>query len=250
MKSGSTALSNYLMQHPYIKIPVYQKEVHFFDVNFQRGISWYKSFFPTKFYKYFMEKFKTHKLLTGEKSPYYIFHPHAPIRIFSILPNVKIIILLRNPVNRAYSHYQHSKRNKRESLSFEEAIKVEPERLKGELDKMINSKTYKSYNYGHYSYLSRGIYINQIKLWFEHFPKEQVIILKSEDLFENPQSVLNRIYEFLDIPKIRHKGFKKIFTHEYEKINKKTREYLKDYFRPYNEQLYEYLGLDFNWEDD
>jgi hypothetical protein len=248
MKSGTTALIHYLSEHPSIKLPLFQREVHFFDGNFYRGVKWYKSFFPTKIYKSFITKFRNQSFLTGEKTPLYIFHPLAPQRLYSVLPNVKLILLLRNPMIRAYSHYQHSVRNGRENLSFEDAIKEEETRLMGELDKIIQSNTYKSYNYNHYSYLARGRYIEQVKRWFKYFPKEQILIIKSENLFQYPQRTMNEIYEFLEIPKVRHREFKKIFAHKYTKISEKTKSELKEYFKPYNIQLSEYVGIDFNWD--
>ncbi|MFW9773019.1 MAG: sulfotransferase domain-containing protein [Candidatus Heimdallarchaeota archaeon] len=250
MKSGTSFLINFLSEHPYIKIPAYQKEIHFFDNHFYNGINWYKSYFPTKISRQFYRKFKKINFITGEKSPYYIFHPLVPQRIYSLLPKVKIIILLRNPVKRAYSHYNHSVRNKRENLTFEEAIKKETERLKGEKDKIIKSRKYRSRKYANYSYLTRGIYVNQIKNWYKYFPKEQILVIKSEEMYRYPQDVMNRVYEFLGLPKMKHKQFKKVFSHEYTKMDEKMSEYLKEYFKPYNLQLYDYLNVDYNWEEE
>lgn len=250
MKSGTSFLINYLSEHPYIKIPEYQKEIHFFDNHFYDGINWYKSYFPTKISKQFNKKFKKINFITGEKSPYYIFHPLAPQRIHSLLPKVKIIILLRNPVKRAYSHYNHSVRNNRENLTFEEAIEKEPERLKGEKDKIIKNRKYRSKKYTYYSYLTRGIYIKQIKNWYKYFPKEHILVIKSEEMYRNSQEVMNKVYEFLGLPKMKHEQFQKVFSHEYTKMDEKTNKYLKEYFKPYNQQLYDYLNVDYNWEEE
>ncbi|MFX1500829.1 MAG: sulfotransferase domain-containing protein [Promethearchaeota archaeon] len=250
MKCGTSSLINYLTQHPYIKIPLFQKEVHFFDRNFDKGINWYRSFFPSRIYKYIFTKIKKRNFLTGEKSPLYIFHPLVPKRLYKTLPNSKIILLLRNPVNRAYSHYNHSVRNGRDKLTFEEAIKLEPERLKGEKNKILKFKNYRSIKYSSYSYLSRGHYLEQIKEWRRYFPKQQILIIKSEDLFKTPQVVMNKVYDFLNIPRFKHQKFKKIFSRTYQKMNEETKQELVKYFKPYNEKLYEYLNENFGWEEE
>ena len=96
------------------------------------------------------------RYLTGEATPYYLFHPHAAGRLAELIPHAKLIVLLRDPVTRALSHYQHNLAMRCESLSFEEAIQAEPERLAGELEKMMNDPAYYSYNHQQYSYLARG----------------------------------------------------------------------------------------------
>lgn len=106
-KAGTTSLYNYLIEHPSI-FPAFKKEVLYFDVNYRKGIHWYKSFFPTTIFKFLISKYSNRRFITGEASPYYILYPHAAKRIHSTLPKVKIIILLRNPINRSFSQYFHS----------------------------------------------------------------------------------------------------------------------------------------------
>src|SRR5439155_957892 len=125
--------------------------------------------------------------LTGEASPYYLFHPRVPKRVRELLPSVKLIVLLRNPCDRAYSHYHHEVRLGVEALPFEAAIEREGERLRGEPEKLLASDTYYSFNHQHYSYLARGVYIDQLLAWRgDLFPKEQLLILRSEDPYANP----------------------------------------------------------------
>ena len=120
-RCGTTTLYNQLVSHPDIS-PATTKELHYFDINFSKGIQWYK------------EQFNDERII-GEASPYYIFHPLCPKRIFDIIPEVKIIVLLRNPVERAYSHYWHEIRLGKENLSFEDAISEESSRIKNESKK-------------------------------------------------------------------------------------------------------------------
>jgi hypothetical protein len=103
-RSGTTSLYNYLVQHPGIA-PALRKEVHFFDYNYQRGCSWYQGQFPTHPYMHYMQTIHRQAMITGEASPYYLFHPYVPQRVAQLLPEIKLIALLRNPIERAFSHY-------------------------------------------------------------------------------------------------------------------------------------------------
>ena len=165
-RSGTTSLYNYLTQHPSVA-PALIKEVYFFDRSYKRGLAWYRSFFPTVLEKYYSTTVKKKEFITGEATPCYIFHPHVPRRVFKTIPGIKLIVLLRNPVDRAYSFYHHNLRRGLESLSFEEAIESEVKRLRGELEKMMDDENYFSFNRQYYSYLSRGIYVDQLKNWIK-----------------------------------------------------------------------------------
>lgn len=147
-KSGTGALYEILRQHP--QIVDRPGEIHFFDIHFQKGIEWYKMQFPPS---------SNPASIRIDKSPYYLFHPSVPQRAFAILPKAKLIILLRNPIDRAYSQYFMNIRNNRESLSFSDAIKAETARLEGESERILfNLNTPSISNHRIFSYLSRGIY--------------------------------------------------------------------------------------------
>src|SRR2546423_13513556 len=105
-KCGTTSLYYYLIEHPNIA-PAVRKQMHFFDNRFKKGFGWYKSNFPTIFSKWYKTFLHKQKFVSGEATPYYLFHPLAASRVHQFLPDVKLIVLLRNPVNRAYSHYNH-----------------------------------------------------------------------------------------------------------------------------------------------
>ena len=206
-RSGTTSLYNYIIKHPHVNEAL-RKEIYFFDNNFNRGVNYYKAFFPTLVYKYIFKWLYKRDLITGEATTGYHYHPHVPKRVFSILPNVKIIMLLRNPTDRAYSHYWYRRKGHKEHLSFEEAIEKEPERLKGEINKMLEDENYVSKNVQLHSYLLRGIYIEQIKNWRKYFRKEQMLIIKSEDLFKNPPEILSEVFKFLGLSNWRLKEYK------------------------------------------
>ncbi|RLJ09991.1 MAG: sulfotransferase [Candidatus Aenigmatarchaeota archaeon] len=179
-RGGTTSLYYYLKEHPQIFMPS-KKEIHFFDLHYKKGIEWYK--------RHFREAKNSKIRAIGEASPSYMYFEEVPERIHEVIPDVKLIFILRNPVDRAYSHYWHEVRLGYEWLSFEEAIKVEQERLaKGDI---INRR--------HYSYLDRGKYIEQIKRFRKYFSKDQMLILITEELRSSPETVMRQIFEFLQV---------------------------------------------------
>jgi hypothetical protein len=242
-RSGTTSLYNYLVSHPNI-MPAFKKEVHFFDFNYSKGLSWYKANFPIKV----LTKVKRFQSITGEATPYYIYHPHVPKRVFDTLPDVKLIALLRNPIDRAFSHYKRNIGRKVESLSFEDAINVEEDRLNGELEKMMEDETYYSPNLHAFSYLSMGRYYEQLQRWLKLFSKEDLLILRSEDFFINSGTVYKQIIDFLDLPSFELKKYDVYNYGSYEKMNEDTRESLKRYFKPYNNELKRKMSLDIKWD--
>lgn len=246
-KGGTSSLYEYLTQHPWI-LPARKKEIHFFDTaDFAWGIDWYRAHFQLGLPKNLTERAARRNVLTGEASPYYLPYPHSAQRIAKMLPDVGLIVMLRDPVDRALSHYYHQVRKGREQLSFEAAIEAEMERLCGEYDRMLQDETYYSYPYWAYSYLARGIYVDQLKHWLKVFPREQFLFIKSEDFFADPSSSFKRTLRFLGIPEIDLADYKKQNAGTYSGMSQEVRRKLREYFRPYNERLYDLLGIDFAW---
>jgi len=239
-RGGTTSLFNYLAQHPQI-IPSRRKEIHFFDYQFNKGFSWYKAYFPLKLFK--------SKKLAMEASPSYIFHPHTPKRIKSILPDIKFILLLRNPIDRAYSQYLLAYANKVEQRPFSEVIRTEDTWFHIEHKKILADENYYSYDHHRRSFLNRGKYIIQIKNWLKWFSREQILILISEDFFNNPLRTLSQICMFLEIDNISFDITKKLNKTLFLKpMNKNDRLFLQKYYKPFNEELYEFLGKDLSWK--
>lgn len=239
-RSGTTSLYNYLIQHPNI-ISAMTKEVHFFDLNFNKGASWYESQFNLN------QKTSNNKYITGEASPYYIFHPLVPKRVFELLSDVKLIVLLRNPIDRAFSHYWYEKQTGAEDHSFIDAINSEPKRLEGEEQKILQNHNYYSFTHQNFSYLSRGIYVDQLKHWMSYFPRKQFLVIKSEDFFSATSDTLKKIFEFLDVQDFNLTSYEKYNLGKYVPMDDAVVKMLVEYFKPYNEQLYSYLNINFDW---
>jgi hypothetical protein len=242
-KCGTTFLYQLLVQHPRAK-PAFVKEVHYFDLNFRKGNNWYRSYFP-------LQIRSTRTRITGEASPYYLFHPHAPKRASAVVPDAKLIVLLRNPVDRAYSHYQHQVKRvsgkARESLTFEEAIEAERSILPAEASKMLQDEYYVSSSHRTRSYLSRGRYVDQLLEWSRFYPRRRMLVLKSEDLFDDTTNTLERVLDFLEIPHWTPETYSIPNKREYIGVDPFVRQRLDEYYEPYNQRLYDYLGVDFGW---
>jgi len=238
-KCGTSSLHYYLSQHPHVKMSV-PKEIHFFDQNFTKSIWWYKSHFPFKLDK--------RKSICGEATPYYFFHPLVPKRIYKLCPKVKLILLLRNPVDRAYSHYIMQKIKGIENCqTFEEAIAIEEFRIKDDKEKILKDRLYKEYNFQKFSYLERGKYFDQLKRWLKYFSVDQILIIKSEDFFSEPNCELAKIYNFLSIEEIYPKDLSIINSNEYDEISRELRERLNIFFKEVNKDLIEILGEKYTW---
>jgi len=163
------------------------------------------------------------------------------------VPDAKLVALVRNPVDRAFSHYQHEVALGREPLSFEDALTAEDDRLRGEEERMLADPGYFSHAWWNYTYRARGRYAEQLERWFALFPREQLLILPSEDLLGAPESAHARVLEFLGAPPHRLDSYPRVFERQYEPMPPETRERLAVEFAEPNRRLYELLGRDLTW---
>jgi len=247
-RSGTTSLFQYLSKHPNIE-PCAIKEPHYFDQYYDRGINWYRMNFPLKWQNLISTKIKNQKLVTGEATGAYLLNPHAPKRIYDLNPKIKLILLLRNPIDRAFSHYQRKLNNGTEKLSFEEAIEKENSRIAGELEKMEQNEKYYSDNFHTNSYLATGLCASRLKRWLEYFPLDQISIIENEDFLQNPQKIYDETLNFLGLPHHKLSNTKKFSKQKSSiQINPKTREKLVEYCKPFNEELFSIIGKRFDWE--
>ena len=187
-KSGTTTLYELLSRHPGVYLPPC-KEVQYFTLESNRNTRWYSAHF----------QMANANQSCGEITPYYLFHPAAPLRIRKLIPHAKLIVMLRDPVERALSGYFHSVRHGFESLALEEAFDCENKRLAGAADILLNTGR-RHDSHQHHSYVSRSRYELQIGLYRQFFDQSQMLLIRSEDLFQNADSVWNRVLDFLGLP--------------------------------------------------
>ncbi|MEW6585077.1 MAG: sulfotransferase [Nitrospirota bacterium] len=246
-KCGTTSLYNYLIQHPCI-YPASVKEVGFFDRYYEKSLKWYRAQFPSAFSKYYLKFIGKQRFITGEASTGYVLNPHALERIFKITPRAKLILLLRNPVDRAYSHYQHTLRIGMEDLSFDAAIEKEDERIGDAWEKMKSDENYYNFDIALYAYLRTGTYIDQVELLFKLFAKEQILIVKAEEFNSHPADIFRGVLDFLNMPPYERELSVKHNAGNYPPMDPAIRQKLGNYFKPYNHALYHFLGRNFNWD--
>jgi hypothetical protein len=246
-KSGTTALYRYLAAHPDMDPPI-TKKLSFFDKNFHRGTQWYRLHFSAQSIVPSTSG-AADKHFTGESTAYYMFHPLAPKRIAETLPQTKIILLLRNPVDRAYSHYQYKLRGGKEPLNFEEAIDAEADRLVGEEEKICRDPNYRSRAHFLYSYLARGIYIDQILRCERYLSPDRMLIIESSRLLKQPAEAYEQVLKFLGVRSWQPSQFEQHFAGGYKaKMSPEMRRNLVEYFAPHNQRLYDHLGYRFDWD--
>jgi len=243
-KSGTSSLFSYLTQHPEIR-GSFRKEVHFFDGglvpevdNFRKGRNWYRAHFPLDM--------KSSGSRIVEATPSYLFVPSVPARIFELLPEAKLIVVLRDPVERAISHYFHEVRAGREKRSIMSAL-VEEEEL---LASIWTSGDYKSRQFLSFSYKARGRYSEQLVRYLKFFSRKQMLVLSSKALFGATDQTLSTAFRFLDvansIKSVRDQRPKNVGSNK-SPVETSVRQYLVDYFAPHNERLFELLGEQIDW---
>ena len=243
-RTGTTSLYHYLNQHPCITKSAYD-ELGYFDDNFHLGLDWYRSLFPTKFTQKKVES-KHGKFLTYDVTPQYIRRPWTARRISSYFPTTKLIVVLRNPVDKTYSHYIMSTVEANERRLFEDIITNEIREFKKTKYDDKNDSYFSTIVEG--SYLARSFYQEQLEIWFKLFPKKQILIIKSEELANKTTEVIQDIFNFLELPEYKIKNVSKHRVSDYNKMNSSTRKILIEFFRPYNKKLYEFLDRDFGWD--
>jgi hypothetical protein len=235
-KAGTTALYAYLRWHPGIAGPSW-KEVSFFDRHWWRGEAWYRGQFPLR----------AGERLVGEASPSYLFHPLAPERARSLVPGAKLVALLRDPVDRAYSQYQHEVALGREPLSFEDALAAEDERLVGEVERLIADSRAFSRAWWDHTYTARGRYAEQLERWLEAFPSEQLLVVRTEELGERPAETYASILAFLGAEPHELPDYPRVFDRDYEPMRAETRAALAATFAEPNRRLEALLGRELGW---
>ena len=186
-KGGTTTLHHLLSGHPGIFLPDV-KEVHYFSQHFHQSLQWYADHY----------QLAKPGQVRGDITPFYMFHKAVPERIRSVLPNVSLIALLRDPVERTLSQYFHARRHGYEQLDLIQALEAEGQRMFG-ADEAVSAADGFHYSYQKHSYVSRSRYELQLKRYRETFPKHQLLVLRSEDLFAHTDACWNALLRFISV---------------------------------------------------
>ncbi len=245
-RGGTTSLQQYLTAHPDVLEPKAAKASHYFDVNHDKGWSWYRAHFPLQSW---MDRQRAagRPVVVGEASPYYCFHPLALGRIADQLPTARMIIVLRDPVERAWSHYSYEVARGNEDLSFADAIDAEPERLADAEARILSGEVKDDRHWRLHSYLRRGHYEEQIGAVHRLFAPEQLHVVVSEELFAGPLDVMNQVFDFLGVGPVDGGRFDAANANRKSALEPELRERLATYYAPHNQRLYEVLGRELPW---
>ncbi|MGN6611756.1 MAG: sulfotransferase [Angustibacter sp.] len=250
-RGGTTSMWNYLLGHPGVlaMFPPAEnfKSPHYFYWHYDRGERWYRSHFATERQRRRSSGRTGQPVAAGEASPYYLYDPRVPARVRALMPDVRLVVMLRDPVERAYSHYKERVRAGVEDLSFEEALDAEPARLAGELERMMTEPGYYSRSHDWYSYRDRGIYLPQLQRWSEQFPAEQLLVLRSEDFYLDPAAQYDRVVSFLGLAPFALQGAERWNYRPAAGMSDSTRQELEEFYAPHNAALEDYLGRPLGW---
>lgn len=246
MRCGTSSLFRYLSAHPQVARPL-RKEIEFFTLNWERPRSWYRAHFPLA----------QRGMRSFEATPYYLFHPRAAIRAAASVPGARLVVLLRDPVERALSHHRHMVRLGFEPFGFEEALDREDERIEGEHERLVRHEGYDSPLHRRYSYRARGEYAQQVLKWLRYFPSDHLHVAWSDDLYRDPAGTLSALFAFLGLDQWIQKDYA---NHSYAatatpehtsriSISTTTLQKLRNHYRPHDAALEELLDRRVPWPE-
>jgi hypothetical protein len=247
-RCGTTTMYHALSQHPQVLKPILHKGVHYFDESYGRGIGWYRGHFPLRARARRAAGPGGAAGMTFESSPYYMFHPLAAQRIARDLPGVKLIVLVRDPVERAYSAHAHESARGYEREPFERALELEPSRLAGEAARMVADPTYASHSYQHHAYRARGRYIEQLERLGELVGRGRIHVVDSAAFWADPEPSFRALLDFLGLPHYGGIAFERHNARSRSPMADSVRKELREHFRPYDERLAGWLGGEPSWQ--
>jgi len=245
-KSGTTSLRRYLSEHPAV-LCAEPKELHYFDKEYTRGDSWYLAQFPWRTRATAVRASAGVDPAIGEATPEYLFNPRVPERVHRFDHDLRLVAVLRDPVDRAYSQYQMQVRRRGETRSFEELLELEKIEVPRELERMRREPDYVNATGIRRSYVARGRYAEQLERWFGYFARDRFLVLTSAELNDDTAGTMTRIAAFLGVPEWHAEEFARLSAGSYEPMAPETREHLACVFEPHNRRLEELLGRTFEW---
>ncbi len=247
-RSGTTSMFKTLRQHPNVLPPFLQKGLHYFDVGYDRGLDWYQGFFPLRTHARRVARRTGSPAVTLESSPYYMFHPLAAGRIAKDLPGVKLLCLLRDPVERAFSAHAHESSRGYETETFDRAVELEPQRTRGAVEQLLADPLSDHFHLQHHAYLARGRYVEQLERLASLVGRERLHVVDSQDFFQAPEASFTAVVDFLSLPPAADIVFEQHnATPRPAPLAPDLRQRLDTYFLPYDEQLSQWLGWTPSW---
>jgi hypothetical protein len=246
-RCGTTSLYKAVTQHPAVLPAVLHKGAHYFDTGYDRGSAWYRGHFPLLSSAALVRRRTGVAPLTGESSPYYSFHPLAGERIARDLPEAKLLMLVRDPVERAYSAHAHEKARGFESEDFETALALEESRLSGEESRLRADPHYASSTHQHNAYVARGHYVDQLERLIGLVGRDRVHLVDSDDFFTRPEEVYAGVLAFLRLPDWRPPSFERHNARPRAPMSDAVRTRLEEHFAPYDERLAAWWGATPSW---
>ncbi|MDQ1294704.1 MAG: hypothetical protein QG608_2589 [Actinomycetota bacterium] len=246
-RAGTTTLYHAVVAHPRATVlfPRWQrtKSPHYFDLKHTRPHAWYRSFFPLR------RPVGPPRPLAGDAAPYLLYHPVSPRWVAEEAPRAKLLVMLRDPIERAWSHHWDRVRNGMEDLSFEDAVAAEPERLAGQEAALLADPTTPCPAHEHFSYVDRGRYAVQLRRWFAQVPAERMLIMRSEDFYVDPQRVFDSVTDFLGLSRFAPERFGRHHAHaDRPAVPAPVRERLAPMFTDGNRDLADLLGTPVWWD--
>jgi Sulfotransferase domain len=234
-RCGTTTLFKTLADHPQVRRPTAVKGTDYYTLHYARGLDWYRSRMP-------LALGASADAKAFEACTYYMFHPFAIERIARDYPDVKLVAMLRDPVSRAFSAYKHElARGFETETDFLAALRLEPARLEGEVEKMRADVSYQSFSHRHHAYLSRGQFAEQLERVYHHFPRNQVHVMRSETFFADPHAEIGKLTDFLGLAPWMPAHVEQHNARPSSGMPGQAHEFLVQHFRPHNEALEELL---------
>lgn len=245
-RCGTTSLFRALSEHPRCVRPLVNKGINYFDLNYERGPDWYAGHFPLR--STLRRKHPAHdQPVVFEASGYYVWHPVAIERITRDLPNVKLVVMLRDPVERAFSAWKHATARGLDDQDFPTALALEDQRLDGEVERMLADPGYESHAHRHQAYRRRGDYVTQLTAIVDRLPREQLHVMYSESFFAAPETEFTRLLDFLGKQPVPGISFGQHNARPSASMPADARIMLENHFAPQAPALAELVGVPPPW---
>jgi hypothetical protein len=243
-KGGTSSLHRYLRHHPYVRGPA-KKEPRFFHAHWERGLLYYRTFFPLASEQRRFTAAHGRPFVTFEATPSYLYWPEVPERASRVMPHGRFVALLRNPIDRAFSDHHAMTQDGREHRSFADAIDDE---LRLHANGFRPRPVPLDPDGAHRKLLAFGCYAEALERWWRHVPEERLLVLVSEDFFADEVGVVRQVVDFLGLPPLEGYDHTPANQGAYEdRIDPALRSRMQEFFEPHNQRLYELLGRDLGW---